>query len=241
MRRPVVIVVLVAFVAGWLFVSLSREDQQVRSAQGAGNAGNQGGAAGGSPLAGVDPPRQEPTAPEPTTREVANHVSESTTGGHADVPPGGAGDEVGAEDPLGTGAKPGDLSATQKGRAKMTISNLVIYCYGFSGRGDEDLDHYVSAIARVVKPERFYDSPGAQSVRRYGETVRTGGTQSTAVLAEFRVEKENLDEVVGTAVFTVQAKKGPLKSGRYEQRVVLGSWGNVYRVESASELQRSGE
>jgi hypothetical protein len=158
--------------------------------------------------------------------------SSSEESGHRDPPEGGARWEP-PHDPLGTGAEPGDLSETEKGRVQQAARSFVTCAYGYSGG---DRSRYVSAVNRVVKAPEFYDTPGGREINAYAESVENGGTRSTAALQAFEVREQSTEEVEGVARFSMEGSEG---SGTFEQDLRLTRWGAIWKVESAGEVREA--
>lgn len=147
-----------------------------------------------------------------------------------DLPEGGSSAEPGRYDPLGTGAAPGDLSPTEKGRVEQAVANYVLYAFGYTG---EDQSEYNSAVNLTVVSPEFHSTPGGESVAFFSERVAAGGTESTATLEGFETSGESLEEVTGTATFTME---GSLREGRFTQELTLVKWGALWKVRSARAL-----
>ncbi len=194
------------------------------------------------PLAGG---ASTPTAPEPTTAvEPAPQqsappvqgepVSRSPQGGasrEGTTPEEGAAHEPAGHDPLETGAKPGDLTETDKGRVEAAVRNFVTAAYGYTGRDDAE---YRTQLNRFIFPWSFYDSPGAKYVEEYRQRIRTGGTKSTATLERFELGERNQKAAKGVAYFRVEDASG---TRRLSQELQMEPFEPVWRVKSAGEMK----
>lgn len=152
-----------------------------------------------------------------------------------DLPEGGATNEPGGHDPLGTGASPGDLSPTGKARVERAVGDYVLYAFGYTG---SDRAEYTSAVNLAVVNPEFYETPGAAAVGAFSESVSEGGAESTARLEAFEIEGQSLWEVAGIARFSMEGSEG---SGVFEQRLTLVKWGAGWKVRAADRMRRIEE
>lgn len=151
-----------------------------------------------------------------------------------DLPEGGSQSEPGRYDPLGTGAAPGDLSPTERGRARQAAA-YVLYAFGYTGGNHAE---YLSAVNLTVLSPEFYGSPGAEGVGAFAQAVADGGTESTATLTDFELKEESLTEVRALATFSVD---GSVTDGRFTQRLELVKWGAGWKVRAAGEVGEADE
>jgi len=135
------------------------------------------------------------------------------------------------QDPAGTGARAGGLSDTQKGRILQAASQYVIYAYGYSG---DDVAAYRSGVNLAVVPGEFYRSPGAVYVEDFERRVRSGGTESTAVLESFELKQTSADAARGVAYFTISDASG---EHRRSQELELVRLDAIWRVASAKDME----
>lgn len=169
-------------------------------------------------------------------REGGTQGSERPTEEPArDLPEGGATNEPGGYDPLGTGAAPGDLSPTERGRVEQAAADYVLYAFGYTGA---DRVEYTSAVNLAVVNPEFYETPGAAAVSAFSESVAEGGTESKARLEDFEVGEQDLREVAGVARFSMEGSEG---SGTFEQRLTLVKWGSGWKVRAAERMRRVEE
>ena len=134
-------------------------------------------------------------------------------------------------DPAGTGARPGGLSDTQKGRILQAASQYVVYAYGYSG---DDVAAYRSGVNLAVVPGEFYSSPGADYVEDFERRVRSGGTESTAVLESFELQQASAEAVTGIAYFTISDASG---EHRLSQELEVVRLESIWRVAAAKEME----
>jgi hypothetical protein len=135
------------------------------------------------------------------------------------------------QDPAGTGARAGGLSDTQKGRILQAASQYVVYAYGYSG---VDVAAYRSGVNLAVVPGEFYRSPGAVYVEDFERRVRSGGTESTAVLESFELKQTSADAARGVAYFTISDASG---EHRLSQELELVRLDAIWRVASARDME----
>ena len=185
-----------------------------------------------------------PTAPEPATVEAApppqdappaqgEPVSRShgEAGDEGTTPEEGATNEPAGHDPLGTGAQPGDLTETDKGRVEAAVRNFVTSAYGYTGRDDSE---YGTQLNRFIFPWSFYESPGARYVNEYRQRIRTGGTKSTATLERFELGETTQKNAKGVAYFRVEDASG---TRQMSQQLELEPFEPVWRVKTAGEIK----
>jgi hypothetical protein len=159
------------------------------------------------------------------------------------VPEGGAHHEPGVYDPLGVDPEPGDLTPRDERRARLAAAKFVAAAYGYSG---EDPDEYNQGVGETVVWPGFYDSEGAEEIRRFAGQVRSSGTESAAKLDRFEVQGSEPEEVVGYAYFRTADTydrygeiEGDEKS--YRQRLKLARQGAVFKVAAAGGVERIEE
>jgi hypothetical protein len=143
------------------------------------------------------------------------------------APEGGVHEEPALHDPLGTGARPGDLSETERGRVEQAASQFVIYAYGYSG---DDPDQYTAGVNQAVIPYPFYESPGAAYVEEFARRVESGGTRSTATLQAFEITEVSGERAEGVASFTIEDPSG---TKRLSQELRVRRLGAIWRVSGA--------
>ena len=171
------------------------------------------------------PRNAPPVQAEPVSRLGGGKADERTT------PEEGAAHEPAGHDPLGTGADPGDLTETDKGRVEAAARNFVTSAYGYTGREDSE---YRTNLNRFIFPWSFYESPGARYVTEYHQRIRTGGTGSTATLERFELGEKTQDTVKGVAYFRVEDASG---TRRMSQELELEPFEPVWRVKAAGEME----
>jgi hypothetical protein len=135
------------------------------------------------------------------------------------------------QDPAGTGARPGGLSDTQEGRILQAASQYVVYAYGYTG---DDVAAYRSGVNLAVVPGEFYRSPGAVYVEDFERRVRSGGTESTAVLESFELKRASADAATGVAYFTISDTSG---EHRLSQELEVVRLDAIWRVASAGDME----
>jgi hypothetical protein len=202
-----------------------------------------GGAAGGTPVIS----RQDAEPAEDAQGGSNDGVAEPGEAPAGEAPPGGVAGEAGSYDPLGTGAKPGDLNPTQELRAEAAAFNFVVAAYAVAETEAEadgtPLDRYDAGVYRATDPEALLQSPAGATIKAYREALAAGRLGETEVsFGRWRVGEQGPQKVVGTATFTVSAKPSaepPLSPGSYEQRLELRPWSSVYKVSWADEPRRS--
>lgn len=149
-----------------------------------------------------------------------------------DLPEGGVTNEPGGYDPLGTGASPGDLSPTERGRVERAVGGYILYAFGYTGA---DRAEYISAVNLAVVNPEFYETPGAAAVGAFSESVVEGGAESEARIEEFDMEEQGLREAEGVARFSMDGSEG---TGNFEQRLTLVKWGAGWKVRAADPMRR---
>ena len=224
-RAGIVVVILGFFFVGWIsFVAL---------------------ASGGGESAGKKPPAAEepkqaaetsaPQAPPPPEPLVEAEPVSLGDGGDKEpertTPPEGAAEEPAGHDPLDTGAKPGDLTETEKGRIELAASNFVVYAYGYTG---DDEAEYNKNINRILFPWSFYESPGGQYLKDYRQRINDGGTKSEARLDDLELVETSPKKTTAKAKFSVQDDTG---ERRLSQKLTLEPFGAAWRVSEAEEIQ----
>jgi hypothetical protein len=151
--------------------------------------------------------------------------------GEREPPEGGVHEEPALHDPLGTGARPGDLSETERGRVEQAASQFVIYAYGYSG---DDPDQYTAGVNQAVIPDPFYESPGAAYVEEFARRVESGGTSSTATLQAFEITEVSGERAEGVARFTIEDPSG---TKRLSQELHVRRLGAIWRVSGAGIIE----
>lgn len=183
---------------------------------------------------GAAPPEEAPPAttaekkPPVEAEPVSRPNGESN---EATTPPEGATNEPGIYDPLETGAKPGDLSETQKRRINMAATNFVLAAYGYTG--DEEKE-YTTPLNRTIFPYQFYESPGGAYVKDYRRRIKDGGVKSSAVVDRFELKESSLEEAKGVAHFVVEDDFG---ERRMTQELTLYPHRAIWRVSAAGEIE----
>jgi len=152
-------------------------------------------------------------------------------GPEPEPPAGGATNEPGVYDPLGIGAGPGEISATERERAEMAAFHFVDHAYGYSGGGRGE---YVGGVNRTVVAPEFWESPGARALGALAERVERDDVERLAALTDFEMKRVDLGRVDGTARFWTDEGKG---KKTFEQRLVLRRWGATWRVLYADEAR----
>jgi hypothetical protein len=135
------------------------------------------------------------------------------------------------QDPAGTGARPGGLSDTQEGRILQAASQYVVYAYGYTG---DDVAAYTSGVNQAVVPGKFYRSPGAVYVQDFERRVRSGGTESSAVLESFELQRASAGTATGVAYFTISDTSG---EHRLSQELEVVRLDAIWRVASARDME----
>lgn len=151
--------------------------------------------------------------------------------GEREPPEGGVHEEPALHDPLGTGARPGELSETERGRVEQAASQFVIYAYGYSG---DDPDQYTAGVNQAVIPDSFYESPGAAYVEEFARRVESGGTRSTATLRAFEIREVSGERAAGVARFTIEDPSG---TKRLSQELHVRRLGAIWRVSAAGVME----
>ena len=165
-------------------------------------------------------------------RPVADdHEGPARGAGEREPPEGGVLGEPALHDPLGTGARPGDLSETERGRVEQAASQFVIYAYGYSG---DDPDQYTAGVNQAVIPDPFYESPGAAYVEEFARRVESGGTRSTATLQDFEITEVSGERAEGVARFTIEDPSG---TRRLVQELHVRRLGAIWRVSGAGIME----
>lgn len=145
---------------------------------------------------------------------------------------GGRDEQPGTYDPLGTGAKPEDLTATDRDRARFVVSEFVIAGYGYAG---EDATTYGRGIEELVVRPDFYDSPAGKQLSERVESFEEDYVKSAATLDRFKISRTEPGEVIGTAYYEAGPVDG--SQSRYLQQITLVPDGASYKVLSASTPQ----
>ena len=166
-----------------------------------------------------------PAEAEPVSRPTGKNANEATT------PPEGATHEPGGYDPLETGAKPGDLSETEKGRITMAATNFVLAAYGYTGENQRE---YSTPLNRTIFPWTFYESSGGAYVKDYRRRINDGGVKSSAVVDRFEIKETSLEEAKGVAHFVVEDDFG---KRRMTQELTLKPHRAIWRVSAAGKIE----
>jgi len=230
--RKIVIVVAVALllVALWVLAILLLGAGGTSAADDGGRSSDRADTGQGSsatpPTAGED--RRGAVGRDPSfgggAREEGARDGERPTEVHAvDAP------EV--QDPAGTGARPGGLSDTQEGRILQAASQYVVYAYGYTG---DDVAAYTSGVNLAVVPGEFYRSAGAVYVEDFERRVRSGGTESTAVLESFELKQASAEAATGVSYFTISDTSG---EHRLSQELEVVRLDAIWRVASAGDME----
>ncbi len=156
---------------------------------------------------------------------------EGPEGGEREPPEGGVHEEPALHDPLGTGARPGYLSETERGRVEQAASQFVIYAYGYSG---DDPNQYTAGVNQAVIPYPFYESPGAAYVEEFARRIESGGTRSTATLQAFEIREVSGEKAEGVASFTIEDPSG---TKRLSQELHVRRLGAIWRVSGAGIME----
>jgi hypothetical protein len=173
-------------------------------------------------------PEKPAVEAEPVSRPSGENENEATT------PHEGATHEPGGYDPLETGAEPGDLSETEKGRATMAATNFVLAAYGYKGKNQQE---YSTVLNRTIFPWSFYESPGGAYVKDYRRRINDGGIKSSAVVDRFEMKETSLEEVKGVVHFVV---KDDLGKRSLSQKLTLKPHRAIWRVSGAGEIRTQG-
>ncbi len=173
--------------------------------------------------------------------EKEAHELERINGG-GEPRPGGVGNEPGGYDPLGKNPSPGDVTETQKQRARLAAARFVVAVYAYSG---EYADEYAQGVAGCVAWPDFYSSRGGEQIQDYIAAVRQRGVTQAAVLDRFEIIGGGTGKPQGYAYFaTGQSynRYGEIQGERreYRQRLTLASDGSQYQVQSASAREGTG-
>lgn len=170
-------------------------------------------------------PEKPAVAAEPVSRPSGENENEATT------PPEGATHEPGGYDPLGTGAEPGDLSETERGRVEMAATNFVLAAYGYKGDKQQE---YSTVLNRTIFPWTFYESPGGAYVKDYRRRINDGGLEGSAVVDRFEMKETSLEEVKGVVHFVVEDELGKRS---VTQELTLKPHRAIWRVSGAGEIR----
>lgn len=161
-------------------------------------------------------------------------------GGDSEVPvPEELGGEDAVHDPLGTGARAGDLTQRDRLRLEAAATNFATYAYGYTG---DDEGQYLSGVNRAVDISTFYSSPGGEAVKAYAGQVAQSGVKSRAALEGFEITARDGDKVTAVATITTGESFG--EAGSIEgdvrtvrQRLELVRWGSTWKVSAAEAPQ----
>jgi hypothetical protein len=239
---------------GWFVISWDTGDEEAARAGAAAperaepsDPSVKGGSAAGEPATstgeapGTSEPEEEPADREGHAAPEGTPVSEEAAGGghdHLHAHPEGATNEPGTYDPLGTGAKPGDLTQTDEERARFAAASFVSAAYGYTG---SDREEYLSGVYDWALSPDFARSQGSAEVSRYAGQVEETGTKSAARLTGFEVERTEPEGVRGWAHFeTGEAYDGTELVGerlRYRQELVLLRVGAAWKVQAAGKVE----
>jgi hypothetical protein len=218
------------------------------------------GGVGDRPSTAAAPPRQagaeeQPPASEPALRSREDRSAppgerkpendgskeeQHAHGGDSEVPiPEELGGEDAVHDPLGTGAKAGDLTQRDKLRLEAAAASFATYAYGYTG---DDEGRYLSGVNRAVDISTFYSSPGGEAVKEYAGQVAESGVKSRAALEGFEITARDGDKVTAVATITIGESFG--EGGSIEgdvrtvrQRLELVRWGSTWKVSAAEAPQ----
>lgn len=194
---------------------------------------------------GDDGENSAPEEPQATNQPVSDDGGNpeedqgSEDGGSGEQ---GAVNEPAGFDPLNKNAKPGDLTETDEGRVRLTVSKFVNSAYGFSG---DDKTAYAREVEQNVILPDFYDSPGGDAITQRVQNFDADEVMGAAKLNDFEIETTEPDRVVGTATFSTgdsYADNGDVEGGKreYRQRITLAPQGAIYKISAASEAREVG-
>jgi hypothetical protein len=113
-----------------------------------------------------------------------------------------SGEEQGAGgssyDPLGTGARPGDLTKVDEERARFAAAQFITAAYGYTG---DDKDAYNQGVGDTVVWPDFYQTEGSKEIERYAAQVEKTGTKSAAKLTRLDLQQTSPYSASGYAYF----------------------------------------
>lgn len=165
--------------------------------------------------------------------------SEDGSGAHDHA--GGATNEPGSYDPLGTGTSEGDLAPLDKKRLRYAAARFVSAAYGYSG---SDKDAYNQGVGSAVVWPDFYESQDASEIRRYAKQVENSGTESAARLTDLEITETTPDRATGYAYFETgpgYGKSGAVTGEKqaYRQFMTLARSGSVWKVAAVNEIEET--
>lgn len=174
-------------------------------------------------------------------RQPQEPIAGPMSGGNHSHPEGGEGasNEPGSYDPLGVGASPGDLAATDEARVRYAAWKFVAAAYGYTG---SDGAEYLAGVAAVSLSPDLSLSEGGPEISRYAEQVNRTGTKSAAKLTRFDFDETSPDSATGYAYFETGEDYGPdgeLTGEKlaYRQRMALSRVGEKWKVEATEEIE----
>ncbi|MDX5895181.1 hypothetical protein [Rubrobacter radiotolerans] len=154
---------------------------------------------------------------------------------------GGADNEPGVYDPIGTGALAGDLSRTDEERVRYAAEKFVMAAYGYTGSDEAE---YLAGVAAVSLSPDLSLSPGGAEISLYARQVEESGTKSAAILTDFELKNTSQETVNGTVIFETgeaYSPGGDLVGERlyYRQEMTLTRMGESWKVRAAEVVQES--
>lgn len=184
---------------------------------------------------------QDSDATEPDTSNESDEPVDGVPVEDLESREGGAENEPGVYDPLGTGASAGDLSQTDEARVRYAIEKFVMAAYGYTGSDEAE---YLAGVAAVSLSPDLSLSPGGAEISRYARQVEESGTKSAAILTDFDLKNTARETVSGTTIFETGEAYGPggnLDGERlyYRQEMTLIRMGESWKVRVAEAVQES--
>ena len=164
------------------------------------------------------PPRYKPGPP----RGLAGDAQPGWAGAVVESPSGGQ-DTVRepARNPLGTGAAPGQLSPTERLRARGAGERFLKVAYGAWGGGSDQREYYERAVTQVVSdPERFYDSPAGEDTREMARAIEKPGVYASVDVKDFEALTESPEMVRCRVRFAVGGMIGQPQPAELKLTVV---------------------
>lgn len=189
---------------------------------------------------GPDQEEQQATN-QPVSDESGDPDEDQDSGGKGSYGQGAVNERAGF-DPLNKNAKPGDLTETDRDRARLTVWKFVSSAYGFSGN---DKTAYARGVEQNVVLPDFYESPGGEAIAQRVQNFEEEEVPGAAKLEDFEIESTDPERVVGTASYVTGesfARSGDLRGDKseYRQRITIVPQGEIYKVSAASEREEMG-
>lgn len=210
------------------------ESPEEQAETGAGDEGESDGE-------GPDQEEEQQATNQPVSDESGDPDEDQDSGGEGSYGQGAVNERAGF-DPLNKNAKPGDLTETDRDRARLTVWKFVSSAYGFSGN---DKTAYARGVEQNVVLPDFYESPGGEAIAQRVQNFEEEEVSGAAKLEDFEIESTDPERVVGTASYVTGesfARSGDLRGDKseYRQRITIVPQGEIYKVSAASEREEMG-